>query len=85
MLDPGAAIRMTTVDPDSLPRSHEIENFPESARYGTVELVLNYYRTFPGDEEYNQLAEGSLVMRFHLEEELDEDTLKQLKSLGYIQ
>lgn len=73
LVDPGQNIRIVTVDPDNIPRTHEIEGVPETAQFGTIEQVLSYYRVFPGEEEYNLLAQGTRVMRFSLSRELDEE------------
>ncbi|MFC1485687.1 hypothetical protein ACFL55_01510 [Candidatus Latescibacterota bacterium] len=73
LVDPGSNLRMTLVDPDNLPSSNEIENFPEIAQFGPLERVLSYYRVFPGEQEYYRLAQGAQVMRFSLREELDEE------------
>jgi hypothetical protein len=78
--DPGIAIREKTVDPDSLPKFHAIEGFPESGSYGILERVLTYYRVFPEEKEYRKIEQGSSVMRFSLRDDLDEELTQRLNS-----
>jgi hypothetical protein len=71
--DPGANIRVVTVDPDNLPREHQIENIPEGSEFGGLERVLSHFRVFPSDTEYYTLAQGTRVIRFNLTQEMDEE------------
>ena len=76
--NPGIAIRETTVDPDNLPESHEIENFPPNSRYGFAEQVFTYYRIFPGELEYKRFASSTSVMRLNFRTEMDEELTRRL-------
>ncbi len=73
LADPGMNIRETTIDPLNIPKSHVIENFPPFSRYGYVEQVFNYYRVFPGEEEYDRLMHNAHVMKFIVRENMDEE------------
>jgi len=73
LADPGMLIRDTTIDPDNLPKSHMIENFPPFGRYGAIEQVFTYYRVFPGELEYQKFEQGTRVMRFSFRENMDEE------------
>ena len=73
LADPGLLIRDTTIDPDKLSKSHEIENFPPFGRFGVIEQVFTYYRVFPGELEYRKFEQGTTVMRFSLRDNMDEE------------
>jgi len=76
--NPGMMIRETTVDPDNLPESHEIEDFSPYGKYGLVEQVFTYYRVFPGELEYKRLASSTSVMRLSFRTEMDEELTRRL-------
>ena len=76
--DPGMIIRETTIDPDNLPESHEIEDFPPYSRYGLVEQVFTYYRVFPGELEYKRFESSTSVMRLNFQTEMDEELTRLL-------
>lgn len=73
LADPGMLIRDTTIDPDNLPKSHIIEDFPPFGRYGVIERILTYFRVFPGELEYQKFEQGTNVMRFNLRDNMDEE------------
>ena len=73
LADPGMLIRDTTIDPDNLPKSHVMENFPPFGSYGVIEQVFTYYRVFPGELEYQRFEQGTRVMRFSFRENMDEE------------
>lgn len=82
LADPGMMIRDTTIDPDNLPTSHEIEDFPISSRYGVIESLFTFYRVFPGDLEYYKFSQGTRVMRFRFRDDLDEELTKRLNTFN---
>ena len=54
LADPGSIFREETVNPDDLPKTAEIE-LPRMDRHGVMEQLLSYYRTFPGEIEFQKL------------------------------
>jgi len=73
LADPGMGIRDNTIDPDNLPKDHEIEDFPFSNRYGVIEQVFNYYRVFPGELEFQKFESGTTAMRLGFRDDMDEE------------
>ena len=76
--DPGMLIRDITIDPDNLPKSQTIENFPQFGSYGVIEQVFSYYRVFPGEFEYQKFERGTKVMRFGFRDNMDEELTTRL-------
>jgi len=70
--DFGSVIREETVDPERLPPESMIDDLPERGMYGYIEQVLSYYRTFPGEEEYQKLERMKVITRLRMREDLDQ-------------
>ncbi|MFC1551735.1 hypothetical protein ACFL6P_04125 [Candidatus Latescibacterota bacterium] len=76
--NPGATIREETIDPDKLPKSFVIDDFPPGGRNGMIEQILTYYRVFPGELEYSKIAGSTSVMKMAFREAMDEELTKRL-------
>lgn len=82
LANPGLILRQETVNPESLPKSVDIE-IPRMDRFGSVEQVFTYYRVFPGELEYVKINTDQQITRMPMEsdEDLDEDLIQIMKRL----
>ncbi|MFC1489609.1 hypothetical protein ACFL6K_00195 [Candidatus Latescibacterota bacterium] len=76
--NPGASLREVTIDPDQLPKSYVIDDFPAGGRNGLIEQILTYYRVFPGELEYARIAGSNSVMDLSFQEAMDPELTKRL-------
>ena len=74
--DPGVAFREDTIDPDNLPEKIMIENYPMMGRYGLIEQLMSYYRTFPGELEFMKFEQQRSITRLDFREDMDEELTK---------
>lgn len=82
LANPGLILRQETVNPESLPKSVNIE-IPRMDRFGCVEQVFTYYRVFPGELEYVKINTDQQITRIQMEpdEDLDEDLVRIMTRL----
>jgi hypothetical protein len=76
LADPGSIFRDETINPEDLPKAAEIE-LPKMDRHGVIEQLLSYYRTFPGEQEYQKLEMENMVTQLPTDlDRNDEDLVK---------
>jgi len=51
---------------------------PRVGRYGFMEQIMTYYRTFPGENELDMLQQQQFIMRLQTREDLDQELTSTL-------
>ena len=72
LADFGSVIREETIDYENLPVSSEEMVLPRMERFGFIEQIFSYYRTFPGEEEYEKFEKQQLMTRLTTRDDMDE-------------